>query len=146
MEVEMLHLLFQDDPNKLLQLINFKNILMNPKLKFRRMLHPEFLEFQEFQRPHLKLCLLPNQKPLKLMPSQKSIHLILKEMRTRTLVPQQLQPSKLFPQLHHIKQPRFFKTNTNNFQLSMKTLLNKIKQWKKKYMTSKMKQIKRQNF
>lgn len=147
MEVEMmLDLMSRVDPSKLLPLINFKNTLMNQKPKFRRMLRPEFLEFQEFRKHHLKLCLLLGLKLLRLSHSQKTIQLI--QMKMRTWMPKlwQLQLLKLFLQLLHIQQLRFFRTNTNNFQLSMKTLLNKIKQWKKKQMSLEMKQKSKQKF
>jgi len=97
MEVEMmLDLMSQVDPSKLLPLINFKNTLMNQKPKFRRMLRPEFLEFQEFRKLHLKLCLLLSLKLLRLRWSQKIIQLIQMEMRTWMPKLWQLQLLKLF--------------------------------------------------
>ena len=144
--VMMLDLMFLEDPNKLSQLINFKNTLMNQKPKFRRMLHPEFLEFQEFQKLHHKLCLLQNLKLLKLSQLQKIILPIRKEMEIRMPRLWQVQLLKLFLLLHHFQLLKFFRTNTNNFQLSMKTLLKKIKQWKKKWMPLRMKQNKKQKF
>ena len=142
----MLDLMSQVDPSKLLPLINFKNTLMNQKPKFRRMLRPEFLEFQEFRKHHLKLCLLLSLKLLRLRWSQKIIQLIQMEMRTWMPKLWQLQLLKLSLQLLHIQPLKFFRTNTNNFQLSMKTLLNKIKQWKKKQMSLEMKQKSKQKF
>lgn len=113
--VMMLDLMFLEDPNKLSQLINFKNTLMNQKPKFRRMLHPEFLEFQEFQKLHHKLCLLQNLKLLKLNQLQKIIQPTRKEMEIRMPRQWQVQLLKLFLLLHHTQLLKFFRTNTNNF-------------------------------
>lgn len=139
----MLDLMFLEGPNKLLQLINFKNTLMNQKPKFRRMLRPEFLEFQEFQKLLRKLCLLQNLKLSKLSQFQKIIQLTLMEMEIKMLKLLQLLPLMPFLSLLHTQQPRFSRMNTNNFQLSTKTSLKKIKKWKNKLMLSKMRQNKK---
>jgi len=114
---EMLDPIFLEDLNKLSPLISFKNILMTPKNKFKRMLHPGFLEFQEFQRPHHRLFLLQNQKLLRMIKPQRiSLKIILMEIKMRTLVLLQLQQLKqLLQKLLLTKLQIFFKTSTNNF-------------------------------
>lgn len=123
--------MFLGDQNKLLQQINFKNILMIQKLKFRKIEFPGFLEYQEFQRLHHKLSPSQTHK-LRKMNSQKISLSTQTEMKMRTLAQQPPQLSKLFHRFLHIKQRIFFKMNTNYFWRNMKISCKQIKQWKKK--------------
>ena len=142
----MLDHTFLEDPNKLLQLINFKNTLTNQKLKSKKTLLPEFLEFHEFQKLHHKPYLWQSQKLLRIQLLKIYLKETQMEIMTKMLKQWQPQPSMFSQLLHHTKLRIFFKMNTNNFQLSTKTSQNKIKQWKKKFKISKKKQTRRQKF
>lgn len=121
--------------NKLSLPISFKSTLTKAKLKFRRTQFPEFLKFQKFLKLHHNLYKQQEWKlkrqimlPKMFKPTQRV---------TKKKTPKQLQPQPqmLFPQLHQAKLQKFYKMNTKNFQMSMKTLQNQIKQWKKKWKT-----------
>ena len=142
----MLDHTFLEDPNKLLQLINFKNILMNQKLKSKKTLLLEFLEFHEFQKLHRKPYLWRSQKPLRIQLLKIYLKVTQMEIMMKMLKRWQPQPWMFSRLLLLTKLRIFFKMNTNNFQLSTKTSQNKIKQWKEKFKISKKKQKRRQKF
>jgi hypothetical protein len=111
----MLDHTFLEDPNKLLQLINFKNTLTNQKLKSKKTLLPEFLEFHEFQKLHHKPYLWQSQKLLRIQLLKIYLKETQMEIMTKMLKQWQPQPSMFSLLLHHTKLRIFFKMNTSNF-------------------------------
>jgi len=92
----MLGLMCLEDQNKLLPPINFKNILKNQKLRSKKMLLLEFLEFREFQRLLHKLFLSQSQKLLKIQLFKIYLKVTQMEMKMRMLKQWLPQPWKFF--------------------------------------------------